>query len=83
MCKGTGRAPLLRVITSYSIHYTKLYEGVADQQHLPDKLQGKIFYHPTERGYEKMISERMRYYQELRKTARRKGSETGKAEDEG
>jgi len=48
-------------------------EGVADQQHLPDKLQGKIFYHPTERGYEKMISERMRYYQELRKTARRKG----------
>ncbi len=41
--------------------------GVAEQEHLPEKLHGKVFYRPTERGYEKMISERMRYYQERRK----------------
>jgi putative ATPase len=34
-------------------------EGYADQQHLPEAIQGRTFYHPTDRGYEKTISERM------------------------
>ncbi|MDY0269200.1 replication-associated recombination protein A [Trichloromonas sp.] len=49
--------------------------GVADQQHLPDRLRGKIFYRPTERGYEKTISERMAYYRELRNGAKRQGKD--------
>jgi putative ATPase len=55
-------------------------EGVADQEHLPEQLRGRRFYRPTERGYEKMISERMRYWTELRKTSRRKPE---KAEEPG
>ncbi len=35
--------------------------GIAVQEHLPDKLIGTRFYQPTERGYEKMIRERMAF----------------------
>ncbi len=55
-------------------------EGVAEQEHLPEQLSGRVFYRPTERGYEKMISERMRYYQQLRKTSK---TEEGSAEEPG
>jgi putative ATPase len=35
-------------------------EGYAPQvQYLPDELAGAVFYQPTERGYEKMIKERL------------------------
>jgi putative ATPase len=40
-------------------------EGFAPQAYLPEKLQGRQFYRPTERGYEKQIGERMRYWEEL------------------
>jgi putative ATPase len=40
----------------YAHHYR---DGVADQTHLPDELSGKVFYRPTDRGYEKMIAERL------------------------
>ncbi len=35
--------------------------GVAQQEHLPDQLVGTRYYQPTERGYEKMIGERMAF----------------------
>ncbi len=41
--------------------------GVADQQHLPEQLAGTKFYRPTERGYEKLIGERMAYLEGLKK----------------
>jgi len=31
-----------------------------DVQYLPDEVKGQKFYEPSDRGYEKMISERMR-----------------------
>ena len=34
-------------------------DGFAEQTHLPDKIATKVFYRPTERGYEKIITERM------------------------
>ncbi len=34
-------------------------DGFAEQSHLPDEISKKVFYRPTERGYEKMITERM------------------------
>ena len=40
-------------------------EGYAPQTYLPEKLQGRRFYQPTERGYEKQIGERMKYWEEL------------------
>ncbi|MHB1397550.1 MAG: replication-associated recombination protein A [Trichloromonadaceae bacterium] len=48
-------------------------EGYAPQTYLPEKLQGRRFYQPSKRGYEKQIGERMRYWEEL--SARGKGSE--------
>jgi putative ATPase len=53
-------------------------EGVAAQQHLPEPLAGRRFYRPTERGYEKLISERLRYWEEVKKG---KGSGGRKPED--
>ncbi|MEZ4598545.1 MAG: replication-associated recombination protein A [Syntrophotaleaceae bacterium] len=34
--------------------------GYADQEYLPEKLQGQRFYFPTDRGVEKIIKERIR-----------------------
>jgi putative ATPase len=53
--------------------------GVAPQEHLPEALAGRRFYRPTERGYEKLISERLRYWEELKKG---KGSGDRKPEGE-
>jgi putative ATPase len=34
-------------------------DALVQQQHLPDKLQGRKYYYPTERGFEKEIKRRM------------------------
>jgi putative ATPase len=34
-------------------------DGFTEQTHLPEQISGSIFYRPTERGYEKIITERM------------------------
>ena len=39
--------------------------GVAQQDHLPDKLVGTRFYRPTDRGYEKTIRERLEFNRSL------------------
>jgi putative ATPase len=40
--------------------YAHDYEGaVIDQQHLPDTLRKRRYYHPSERGQERIIKERM------------------------
>ncbi len=44
--------------------------GVADQTHLPEQLAGRKFYTPTDRGYEKLIGERMAYLEELKKSGK-------------
>ncbi|MBC7190161.1 replication-associated recombination protein A, partial [Candidatus Aerophobetes bacterium] len=38
--------------------------GYVKQQHLPPELEGRVYYQPTDRGYEKKIKERM---QQIRK----------------
>jgi len=48
-------------------------EGITAQQHLPEQLAGRRFYRPTERGYEKLISERLRYWEGLKKGNEDKG----------
>ncbi|MFH0810445.1 MAG: replication-associated recombination protein A [Pseudomonadota bacterium] len=37
------------------------------QEHLPEKLRGKRFYFPTDRGFERTVRERLAYWQRLRK----------------
>jgi putative ATPase len=40
--------------------------GLAVQQHLPDALKDACFYRPTERGYEKLIGERLAFIRNQR-----------------
>jgi putative ATPase len=37
-------------------------DALVPQEHLPEELRGKRFYEPTERGYEKMIGERLAWW---------------------
>ena len=40
--------------------YPHNYEGAeVEQDYLPDVLKGKTYYHPTDRGYDKEIRERL------------------------
>ena len=34
-------------------------QGYVQQPHLPPELEGKVYYEPTERGYEKEIKKRI------------------------
>ncbi|MDI6688583.1 MAG: replication-associated recombination protein A [Desulfobacterales bacterium] len=42
-------------------------EGFTPQDYLPEKLQGKIYYSPTDRGYEKIIKQRLEKWRNLKK----------------
>lgn len=42
---------------NYPNHYVK-------QQYLPDGMEGQVFYHPSENGYESKIGEHMRFLRE-------------------
>ncbi len=44
-------------------------EGYTPQEYLPERLHGQRYYIPAERGYEKMIRERMEYWEELKRLA--------------
>jgi putative ATPase len=41
-------------------------DAMTDQQHLPEALSGRHYYLPTERGYEKNISERLKLLRQRR-----------------
>ncbi len=45
-------------------------EAVVFQEHLPEELRGKRFYEPTDRGYEKMIGERLAWWRKRMQEAR-------------
>jgi len=40
-------------------------EGIVEQAYLPEKLQGRNFYQPTDRGYEKTIQQRLEHWREI------------------
>ena len=42
-------------------------EGFTPQDYLPEKLQGKFYYFPTGRGYEKIIKQRLEKWRGLKK----------------
>ncbi|MDO4289310.1 MAG: replication-associated recombination protein A, partial [Eubacterium sp.] len=48
-------------------------ENYCPQQYLPDDIDGSVFYHPTENGYEKRIAERLRHLRDM--DDHKKGSE--------
>ncbi len=42
-------------------------DAYTPQDYLPDDLQGRIFYHPSDRGYEKTVKERLDRWRQLRR----------------
>lgn len=53
--------------------YDHDYQGaVVDQDYLPAKLEGHLFYHPSDRGYEKLIKQRLDRWREIKAKQRAK-----------
>ncbi len=51
--------------------YAHDYEdAMVSQEHLPEELRGKRFYEPTDRGYEKMIGERLAWWRKRMQDAK-------------
>jgi putative ATPase len=46
-------------------------EAFAPQDHLPERLQGQVYYTPTDRGYEKVVRERLTKWRKIRDQAAR------------
>lgn len=42
-------------------------EGFSGQNYFPDDLERQVFYHPVERGFERDMIKRLRYFDKLRK----------------
>jgi putative ATPase len=36
--------------------------GIVEQDYFPEALRGRSYYHPTDRGFEKMIGQRLEYW---------------------
>lgn len=52
-------------------------EAYVPQDYLPEALAGKIFYHPTERGYEKIVKQRLDRWRSLKKQKKPLAEEGG------
>ena len=54
--------------------YAHDYPGAyTPQEYLPEKLQGETYYSPTNRGYEKIIKERLEKWYKIREKAKKEG----------
>lgn len=42
-------------------------EALVEQEHLPDELSGRRYYHPTNRGYEALVKERLSKWRQILK----------------
>jgi putative ATPase len=47
-------------------------EGLVDQEHLPDVLSGRRYYHPTNRGYEALVKDRLTKWRQILKERKEK-----------
>jgi putative ATPase len=52
-------------------------EGYVPQDYLPEALAGKIFYYPTERGYEKIVKQRLDRWRSLKKQKKPSAADGG------
>ncbi|MEO6796239.1 MAG: replication-associated recombination protein A [Candidatus Dormibacter sp.] len=62
--------PLMRTI-GYGKGYRYAHdydEAQVDQQHLPDAIKDRTYYHPSDRGYEKTLKERLAGFAAARRT---------------
>src|SRR5207248_4059958 len=66
--------PLMRKLGyGKGYRYTHDYEeSQVEQQHLPDAIKDRTYYHPTERGFERTIKERLDAFEVARRRRREK-----------
>jgi putative ATPase len=55
-----------------------LSEGRSEQVHLPPNLEGRIYYEPTERGFESLVRERLAWREERRAASEERELAEGK-----
>jgi len=48
---------------------------LVDQEHLPEELCGKKYYHPTNRGYEGLVKERLTKWHQILKARKNKSQQ--------
>ncbi len=46
-------------------------DGFVPQDYLPDKLLGSLYYHPTNRGYENMVKQRLEKWRALKESSKK------------
>ncbi len=62
--------------------YAHDYEGAyKPQEYLPDGLKNRVYYKPSERGYEKTIKQRLDWWRSLKEKWRKKGNKGAGPED--
>ena len=49
-------------------------EGLVNQEHLPDELSGRKYYHPTNRGYEALVKDRLTKWRQILRTREKKNN---------
>ncbi len=55
--------------------------ALVDQQHLPDKLAGAAYYHPTNRGYEAVIKDRLTKWRQILQQRKRNSTAAHKGDE--
>ena len=65
--------PLMRHVGyGKAYRYAHVYEGAqVEQQHLPDAIKDRTYYHPSDRGYERTLRERLEAFEAQRAKSRR------------
>jgi putative ATPase len=48
-------------------------DAYTPQAYLPEPLEGRIFYRPTQRGYEKTVGQRLAHWREIKARASASG----------
>jgi len=52
-------------------------DGIVDQEHLPDQLTGRRYYHPTNRGHEALVKDRLTKWRRILRQRNEKKSVNG------
>jgi putative ATPase len=52
-------------------------DAVVDQNHLPKPLEGKTYYHPTDRGFEQVLKKRLEEWRKKLKEEKKKSQDDG------
>jgi len=52
-------------------------DGIVDQEHLPDQLAGQRYYHPTNRGHEALVKDRLTKWRRILRQRNEKKSDNG------